>query len=259
MTYSCTNNPQQLDSDFFTNIPDTLPSISIPLDDHLPVIMVGDGTVSGCTPESLQKAIDSLVLSKKGGTIRFATNGQPITIPVKNSFKIASPNAPLVIDGGNLITLDGQNKNRIIECKNYTHLILANIRLINSRADSSGGALLHPWYGTLACYNVSFINNRCTVRGPEFGGGAVFAGGLDEALFIQCTFINNYGSNGGAILNRGTNLLIDSCIFTSNKATGNGGGKDAGTVGMGGLGGRCLYRWNELYSGETFSFTKDNL
>ncbi|MBN1578506.1 MAG: hypothetical protein JW913_18230 [Chitinispirillaceae bacterium] len=90
---------------------------------------------------------------------------------------------------------------------------MKNIRIVNGRADSSGGALLHPWYGTIACHNVAFINNRCTTRGPEFGGGAVFAGGLDKVLFHRCTFTGNRTSNGGAILNRGSNLIIDSCTF----------------------------------------------
>lgn len=220
-----------------TAIPDTLPAITIPVYNNLPLLEVGDGTESGCSFESLEKAIDSLVKMKKGGSIRFLTGGKQITIPIKHSLKIASPDSPLVIDGGNMITLDGQNRCRIIECKNYARLVLANIRLVNGSADSSGGALLHPWFGTLACYNVTFVNNHCTARGPEFGGGAVFAGGLNEAIFQQCIFTGNSGSNGGAILNRGTNLKIDSCLFDRNRATGNGGGKDAGEAGKGGLGG----------------------
>jgi hypothetical protein len=227
------------DSSFnpFVNISDTLPAITIPSNNRLPLIVVGNGSGTGITAELLEQAIDSLGKIKKGGVISFSTGGEAITIPLTRSLKIISPDSFLVIDGGNLITLDGQKSCRIIECKNYARLVLTNIRLVNGVSDSSGGALLHPWYGSLNCYNVTFVNNRCTTRGPEFGGGAVFAGGLGNALFVRCSFSGNYGSNGGAILNRGTNLVIDSCTFKNNVATGNGGGKDAGGSGQGGLGG----------------------
>ena len=218
-------------------IPDTLPAITVYPDDRLPLIIVGNGSVSGCTEESLRKGIDSLVKMKKGGTIRFSTGGEKVTISLTHNLKITSPDSLLVINGSNLVTLDGQNRCRIFQCANYARFVLANISLINGQCDSSGAALLHPWFGSLACYNVIFTNNKCTVRGAEFGGGAVFAGGLDDALFVRCTFIGNQGSNGGAILNRGTNLKIDSCVFKNNVATGNGGGNDAGNAGMGGLGG----------------------
>lgn len=237
--FLCDRNDSTLNPvhDPFVNIPDTLQEISLPNYTHYPLITVGNGTVSGCTAESLEKAIDSLGKMKKGGVINFSTGGAVVTIPLSQCLKIISPDSLLVIDGGNLVTIDGQNRCRIIECSNYAHLVLTNVRLINGVSDSSGAALLHPWYGTLACYNVTFLNNRCTVRGPEFGGGAVFAGGLKSALFVKCTFTDNCGSNGGAILNRGTNLNIDSCIFNHNVATGNGGGKDAGATGLGGIGG----------------------
>ncbi|MFW6221928.1 MAG: choice-of-anchor Q domain-containing protein [Fibrobacterota bacterium] len=218
------------------SLPDTLPALTPPNLDHLPLLTVGDGTVSGCTRQELQKAIDSLSTMKTGGLIRFSTGEEPVTLTLSQPLSITADSL-VVIDGGNLVTLDGQSRMRIIECDHYTNLTLANIRLVNGRADSSGGAIMHPWYGTLACYNVTFYNNRCTSTGPEFGGGAIYAGGLTEAIFFGCTFVNNGGSNGGAILNRGTNLRIDSCTFSDNTATGDGGGRDAGANGRGGLGG----------------------
>lgn len=235
--YCCNDKTQPTGPLPHITLPDTLPALTIPENLPQPVITVGDNTQNGCTAASLEKAIDSLVKLKKGGTIQFLTGGQPVTIPLPRSLKVSSKDSLIVIDGGNKVTLDGQKRNRIIECSHYTRITLANIRLINGRADSSGAALMHPWYGTLACYNVTFVENHCTLRGPEFGGGAVFAGGLTQATFIQCTFIGNFGSNGGAILNRGTNLQIDGCTFKNNVATGDGGGKDAGATGKGGLGG----------------------
>ncbi len=218
-------------------LPDSMPPISLPANDPLPILTVGSGSASSCSEEALQQAVDSLFRTKHGGTIRFSSGNSPVVIAVTRPLRVQAPDTPLVIDGGNLVTLTGRDSNRIISCSNYARLILKNLTLTGGRCDSSGAALLHPWFGTLACSGVIFSGNACTVRGPEFGGGAVFAGGLDRCLFSRCIFVNNRASNGGAILNRGTNLVIDSCRFDGNIADGDGGGKDAGVPGRGGLGG----------------------
>lgn len=202
-----------------------------------PNITIGNGTPASCTFAALKRAVDSLAGNNSGGTIRFATGGEPASIFITQPLQLQSSTELLVIDGSNLISFNAENRTQIIVCKNHTRLALRNIKLINGLTDSSGGALLHPWYGTLDCYQVSFENNHCSMQGPEFGGGAVFAGGLDHARFIRCAFIGNSASNGGALLNRGTNLTIAGCVFKNNSATGNGGGKDAGSSGQGGLGG----------------------
>jgi hypothetical protein len=219
------------------NLPDSLPSVSIPDNNPLPILTVGSGSASSITMESLEQAADSLYRGKHGGTICFASGSEPVVIAVTRPLRVQAPDTPLVIDGGNVVTLDGRNTARIISCSNYARLVLKNISLINGRCDSSGAAVLHPWFGTLACSGVTFSGNECTLRGPEFGGGAVFAGGLDRCIFCRCVFINNRASNGGAVLNRGGNLVIDSCRFENNTATGDAGGKDAGAQGKGGLGG----------------------
>lgn len=234
------NRPESekpISADPFKDIPDSLPPIAE--SDHYPPphMTVGNGSALSCTMEALELAVDSLYRAKQGGTIRFSSGNEPAVIAIRRPLLVHAPDTPLVIDGGNLITFDGRNTGRIISCSNYTRLILKNIKMINGGCDSSGGALLHPWFGTLECYGVTFTGNRCTVRGPEFGGGAVFAGGLDRCIFHRCVFTDNQASNGGAILNRGANLIIDSCTFEKNIATGDGGGKDAGASGQGGLGG----------------------
>ena len=185
----------------------------------------------------IQNGIDSLAKTGSGGTIRFSDASGELAVILSTPLRIPKTQHPVVINGVSHVTLSGQKKTRIIECANYARLIVRNITLADGQTDSSGAAILHPWYGELACYNVTFSDNRCTVTGPEFGGGAVFAGGLTSALFYGCRFSGNRGSNGGAILNRGTNLVIDSSVFTDNVATGDGGGRDAGAAGNGGLGG----------------------
>lgn len=236
----------------FTTTPDTSQQIVPPAADPEPIITIGDGTAESITATALATAVDSLANRRCGGTIRFSGGAVPITLRLTTPLMISAPDTPFVIDGGNRVTLDGGESNRLVVCANHAHLILKNIRLVNGSADSSGGALLHPWFGSLACYNVVFFNNRCTTKGPEFGGGAIFSGGLEHALLYRCNFTGNIGSNGGAILNRGTNLTIDSCIFTRNAASGDGGGKDAGPLGQGGLGGAVYIDGMNSDSAEIF-------
>ncbi len=216
---------------------DSIISVDLPEHDPQPIITIGNGTSAGCTAEILEKALDSLSRLKKGGTIRFSCGERPVVIKLQRPLKIGVRDSAVLIDGGGVVTLDGNNRCRIIECRHYANLILKNISIVNGLTDSSGAGILHPWYGKLVCINTSFINNNCTVTGPEFGGGGVFAGGLRKAYFFKCIFKNNRASNGGAVLNRGTNLIIDSCVFEDNTASGDGGGKDAGEPGRGGLGG----------------------
>ena len=243
-----------------TNPPDVLPDTSQPviLPDGRPepVLTVGDGSAAGCTAERLHQMVDSLSKMKRGGTIRFSSGNQPVMITLTSSLHIISPDSPLVIDGENLVTLAGDGSSRLIECAHYARMVLLNLHLTNGVADSSGAGILHPWYGSLACYSVTFSENRCRVRGPEFGGGAVFAGGLEDALFFRCSFINNQGSNGGALLNRGTNLIIDSCVFNGNRAIGDGGGKDAGDGGQGGLGGAVYIDGMNYDTAQPFILTR---
>jgi hypothetical protein len=59
----------------------------------------------------------------------------------------------------------------------------------------------------------------------------VFAGGLSEATFSGCRFIGNRASNGGGILNRGSNLTIVDSVFFGNEATSS---SDSGQYGNGG-------------------------
>ncbi|MBU1238820.1 right-handed parallel beta-helix repeat-containing protein, partial [Myxococcota bacterium] len=202
-----------------------------------PVVSVGDGTAGSCTEESLVAAADLLA---EGGTLTFDC-GAEHTINLTGALHLSSgADNTLVIDGGGVITLSGQGITRILDLDHYTNLVVQNITLsdgfVAAGSDdgdpvNSGAAIRHPWYGTLRAIDVFFLNNHCESRDAEIGGGAIYAGGLDEAVLSGCVFANNSASNGGGILNRGSTLTIVDTVFFSNEATGRG---EAGQYGNGG-------------------------
>jgi predicted outer membrane repeat protein len=84
----------------------------------------------------------------------------------------------------------------------------------------------------LKVIDVTFDNNHSASEINDVGGGAIYAGGLTEAILSGCTFSNNSGSIGGGVLSRSTNLSVVDSVFFNNSATtwadsgqyGNGGG-----------------------------------
>ena len=90
----------------------------------------------------------------------------------------------------------------------------------------------HHGFGTLEVIDVTFENNHSASKDHDVGGGAIYAGGLTKAVLSGCTFSNNSGSTGGAVLSRSTNLAVANSVFFGNSATtyadsgqyGNGGG-----------------------------------
>lgn len=118
-----------------------------------------------------------------------------------------------------------------LELDHYVDFATQRITLTEGLAQDSGGAILHPWYGTLNAVDVAFLDSHTTSDDHDIGGGAVFAWGLSSAVFSGCTFVGNSASNGGGLLNRGSTLTVIDCLFSQNRARstgegqyGNGGG-----------------------------------
>lgn len=206
-----------------------------------PLEVVGDGSAASCTEEALRTAVET-VNGAKGGTITFDCGGAH-TITLTSALLIDTGGNDqgklIVIDGGGEITLSGAESTRILDLNHYTELAIQHITLadgfVPQEADgdpaNSGAAIRHPWYGALKAVDVRFENNHCASRDGEIGGGAVFAGGLREAVFSGCVFFNNSASNGGGLLNRGSTLTLIDSVFRRNGALsvgdgqyGNGGG-----------------------------------
>ena len=163
--------------------------------------------------------------------------GGPHTIELGTSLQVSSAkDQTVIVDGNDLVTISGAGKTRIFDLDNYTNFVVQRLTLqdgfvaanepeVTNRPSNSGAAIRHPWYGTLQAIDVRFVNNQCRSRDGEIGGGAIYAGGLTEAVLSGCEFVNNVASNGGGILNRGSTLTIVDCRFSGNAALGVGDGQ----------------------------------
>jgi hypothetical protein len=232
--------------------PITLSDVSTPTT----VVGTGAGT---CTEALFAAAV------AKGGVITFDCGGAA-TIPI-TSEKVPPKSVNTVIDGGGVITLDGQGKTRILHFDggNYrttmTNIVLQRIKLVNGKSsgtaiptapspcsqgtniDGGGGAVLVR-DGILHVIDADFEDNTAAQLGPDVAGGAINGQGAIEVVVVGSTFKNNTASNGGAIGTLNTTLTLANCLFDGNKANGNGGNTinsackvNGGEVGDGGDGG----------------------
>jgi hypothetical protein len=79
-----------------------------PLDASHATRIVGHGTPAGCTSAAVVAAV------AVGGTIRFSCGPKPITIRMAATAKVMNTSALVVLDGGGLVTLDGEGRRRIL-------------------------------------------------------------------------------------------------------------------------------------------------
>src|SRR5690606_10864520 len=104
-----------------------------PVDTSNPDHVVGDGTAASCTAAALGDAV------AQGGTITFDCGTAPVTIGVSQQISLRI-DTDTTIDGGGLVTLDGQDSSRIFhyDSPNFrateTVVTLQGLRLINARA-----------------------------------------------------------------------------------------------------------------------------
>jgi hypothetical protein len=173
-----------------------------------------------------------------GGIITFNCGPSPVTITMTATAKIVAGNR-IVIDGGGKVTLSGGGKIRILDMDTCPHcweqtgpqLIVQNMRFadgysgahqFSGSADYGGGAIFDQG-GQVTVVNSEFIDNRCYQYGPDLGGGAIRAYGMDMSTPIYLTndtFIDNACSNGGALSGLYANFDVINSLLTGNTAIG---------------------------------------
>jgi hypothetical protein len=150
------------------------------------------------------------------------------------------------------VTIDGGGAVRILDWNsaNYranTHkLTLQRITLAHGHAagtmaiatapapcssgyyDGSGGAL-QMRDGVLNVIDCSFIGNRAEKLGPDVGGGAIYLAGALHGVVVGSTFLDNSGSNSGAIGSLNSDLDVYNSTFQGNSALGFGANSDDAT------------------------------
>jgi hypothetical protein len=197
-----------------------------PMDTSANPHTVGTGTPDSCTEVALRAAVDA-VTAAGSGSVLFQCGGAA-TITLTSALMIdSSKTDAVIIDGGGEITISGGNATRIIDLDNNANLVVQRISLVNGfvAAGEPDVTNRHSWYGTLTAIDTRFENNHCASMDGETGGGAIFAGGLSKAVLSGCAFVNNSASNGGGILNRGSNLTIIDTAFRGNGALSTGSGQ----------------------------------
>jgi hypothetical protein len=179
--------------------------------------VIGNGTPSSCTDTAINNALNG------GGNVIFNCGRSPVTIKI-NTEKFITANT--VIDGRNIVTLDGGRSRRIFRLNFQTNLTVKNLGFKNGSTTDQGAAIFNQSKGTLTVSNCKFEGNVSKKTG-QHGGGAIYSGPLTKLIVDRSTFTNNQGGLGGAIRGLNADMNVTNSSFTGNKAVdrtfGNGG------------------------------------
>jgi hypothetical protein len=247
-------------------------------DVSIPTTVVGQGT-HVCNEAALSAAV------KKGGVITFDCGGAT-TIMVTSQLELPR-GKDTIIDGGNLVTLDGGGSTRILHFNGggyrttSTKITLQHLKFQNGHGtgtklatypapcsqgydtDAGGGAVL-ILDGVLRVIDCDFQGNSGQTPGPDVAGGAVYVNGSLGATIIGSHFANNTCANGGALGALNSDLAIYTSTMSGNTATGTGGNNTNASctspsteIGDGGSGGAVYMDGgsdgNTTFCGDVFS------
>jgi hypothetical protein len=249
----------------------TIPEGAQPVDTSVADQVVGNGTPMSCTSQALVEAVAA------GGLITFDCGPDPVTITLTQTATVFNDTGPeIVIDGGGLVTLNGDGQRRILymntcdpdlvwttsHCQNQDHprLTVQNLTFVNGTSigdDPDGGGAIFVRGGRFKIVNCRFFNNRCDEEGPDVGGAAVrVLSQYDNqpVYVVGSTFggrddLGNVGSNGGALSSIGVSFTVINCVMSYNLAVGYGANPARSGTPGGGSGG-AIYN-----DGNTFTLS----
>ena len=178
--------------------------------------VVGDGTPASCDSNALAAAISN------GGAITFNCGSNPHTI-IADTYVI---NGVVEIDGGNLLTLDGEGLRQLFLVQEGASLTLRNIILQNGYADNGPGGAVRS-FGSVLIQNSSLRQNGTDT---VWAGGAL-ANDTNGVMTIEnSTLEANSAADGAAIYTRGRSLTILSSAIRDNYTRDNGGFYGGGAI-----------------------------
>ncbi|MBE7187771.1 MAG: hypothetical protein INR67_05710 [Jatrophihabitans endophyticus] len=232
--------------------------------DH-PDRWVGHGTPSSCTSTAFVAAV------AKGGIIRFRCGPKPVTIHLTATAKLVNTHKRVVIDGRDLVTLDGGGRHRILyldtcdpkqtwttsHCQDQSSptLIVQNLTFAHGNSsghdfDGGGGGAVFDRGGQLRVVHSRFVDNRCEKSGPDLGGGAVRALSQfdNRPVYVTgSTFTGNRCSNGAGLSSIGVSWDVLDDRFTGGRAEGHGANPARKNTKGGGSGG-AIYTDGDRYT-----------
>ncbi|MFT4287563.1 hypothetical protein [Nocardioides sp.] len=233
--------------------------------------LIGDGTPASCTSAAVVAAV------AQGGLVRFDCGPHPVTIAMTQTAKVVNTSRRVVIDGGGLVTLDGQGSRRIIyqntcdqaqvwttsHCDDQPRprLVLQHLTLAHGYDDDTiegtgGGGAVFARGGRLRIVDTRFVDNACRASGFDVSGAAVRAYDQYRDKPVQVsgsTFTGGRCSSGGAIGSIGVSWSIYNSTFTDNRATGQGASDEAPGGGNGGAIALDGNRFRLLLAGSTLT------
>jgi hypothetical protein len=199
--------------------------------------VVGNGTPASCTESAFEAAIAA------GGVVTFNCGTSPYQLVLTSTKSITQDT---VIDGGNLVTLDGGGQVRQLLLNNNNFdattptLTLQNITLANGHGTDNagtgaptGGGAVYRYGGTLNVINSQFLNNVGPASGQDSAGGAIYSVGVGTTTVVGSIFKGNQSSDGGALGNLGASVDLVNDTIQGNQATGTGGNPGNGGNGGG--------------------------
>jgi CSLREA domain-containing protein len=210
---------------------------------------LADEPVNSDSKCSLREAITAANDNSATGACPAGQSGSPdtITFSVAGTITLYYPIAviaggPLVIDGGEVITVSGDNKLRVFQVENEAQLTLVNITVADGYEASYGGGIAN-WGGSVTIANSTFRNNSSDLGGGIYneglltitdtylahnhasGYGGVIYNKHNGTLTLQGGHIrDNDAIDGGGIYNSGSLYIGNNCDVRLNSATGDGGG-----------------------------------
>ncbi len=188
------------------------------------VAVAGNAVVAAPCGEAEFDAALATAQTGGGGTITFNCGG-PATIIFSSQKTITSGNT-VIIDGADLITLDGDDSTRLFYVNSGGSLEVRNITLTNGYEDE-GGAIWNEGSLTIAQSTVSSNESY-------YNAGALVNEGSGTMTITDSEFFDNYSDEDGGVIdtNYGTTLTIKRSTFRDNEAYDDAGAieLDGGTV-----------------------------
>jgi hypothetical protein len=244
----------------------TIPAVAQPVDTSSPDTVIGNGTAASCTSAAVAAAVRS------GGVIVFDCGPDPITIPLSQTLFTCNTTTcqhpwqggsivtRMVLDGGGLVTLSGQDQRGIFyansceedfgwlssrcDLETRPQIVFQNMGFVDGNASSGpagrdgvggggGGGAIAMRGGQLIVINSHFSSNRCMTSHSDGGGGAIRMVGMEAPAYIVHTTIDdNRCANGGGVSSLHATVHVLNSLVTNNTATGSGA--SSGTGGNGG-------------------------
>ena len=155
--------------------------------------------------------------SNADDTITFSVSGTITLVSQLPEINAAATTGALTIDGGENITISGNESVRVFYVGSQGDLVLNNLTVSNGNPGAgNGGGGLAVDGGKVTLINTIFSDH------VGYIGGAV-ASHNSRVTFLKSTFSRNEAFLGGGLLNGGGDVVIVNSFFAENRGSSGGG------------------------------------